>query len=129
MSDQEKLRFILFRNDGRVRVFTNKRPPVGQGPVVVETEDLKRKMLGIPYNRWKFNAETKEVYSAEPRAVNFAALLIPEDEPLPKFEVIKAAPVVVEKPAPASRTALFIGGAAAAGAAMGYMLKLLLDLL
>lgn len=121
---EPKLRFILFRNDGRVRVFTNKRPPTGQGPVVIETEDLKRKMVGISYSNWKYNPETKEVYAVEPKFMNVAALLIPEDQPLPKFVPPKAEPMKKQR-----GVAYVVTASAGAGVFMGFVLKLLLDLI
>lgn len=120
----QKIRFILFRNDGKVRVFINKRPPTGQGTVVMETEEIKQKMRDIPYNQWRFNPETKEVYAVAPRPVNIAALIIPEEEPLPKFE-----PATLKMEPKKERGVAWIVGAGGAGVLIGYVLKLLLGML
>lgn len=115
--DEQPVRFIQFRNDGKVRVYTAKRPPVGQGPVIKETLELKRLAQRVPYNKWRLDKTTGEVITVE-NSERLAAVFVPEDKPLPGLEP--------EAKALLTRYSVGLIAAAAAGAALSYLVVKLL---
>ena len=115
--DEQPVKFIQFRDDGKVRVYIAKRPPIGHGPVVKETLELKRLAQRVPYNRWRLDKNTGEVTTVE-NTERLAAVFVPEDKPLPLLEP--------EAKSLLTRYGIALVGAAAAGAALSYVVVKLL---
>lgn len=119
----DKIHFVQFRPDGKVRVYVNKRPPVNLGPVIEVTPDIEKKMAGIPYSRW---ALKDGVLGSTVSPIKLSAILLRQEDELPLVSSSVITPLLFphEEKKQISTSLLMIGSALCAMGA-GYLIKLL----
>lgn len=119
----QKVKYLLFRVDGVNRVYINKRPPVGQGPIIEVTEEVAKKMAGIPYSKWRFQ---NGVLSSAENSIELPAVLFKEEDkvPLPLQPAVETSGIIhllPEKKGSRGRDLFHLAMGVAGGGGLGYL--------